>query len=145
MADVEIIDGEIFRDARGQISRLNAFRFPGVERFYLIHHPDVTVIRGWHAHKHEKKWFYCVKGAFTLGLVEIDDWEKPSKTLRPKIFHISEQKSEIVCVPEGYANCIKADVADSVLLVFSGKILSEALSDSYRYDKNYWFDWSDMK
>jgi len=142
MAAVKTIDGEIFRDHRGQISSLNAFRFPGVERFYLIHHPDVSVIRGWHGHKTEKKWFYCVKGAFTLGLVEIDDWDAPSKSLKPEIHHLSDAHSQIVCVPEGYANCIKADVADSVLLVFSGKILSDALNDSYRYDPNYWFDWS---
>ena len=138
MADVKVIDGEIFRDERGQISSLNAFRFPGVERFYLIHHPDVTVIRGWHAHKHEKKWFYCVKGKFTLALVEIDDWENPSRDLKPQIFRLSEEKSEIVCVPEGYANWIKASVPDSVLLVFSGKTLPEAYADSWRYDKSWW-------
>ena len=145
MADVKVIDGEIFRDERGQISSLNAFRFPGVERFYLIHHPDVTVIRGWHAHQHEKKWFYCVKGQFTLGLVEIDNWEAPSKDLKPQIYRLGEEKSEIVCVPEGYANCIRAEVPDSVLLVFSGKTLPEAYADSWRYDKNYWFDWSSVK
>ena len=138
MADVKVIDGEIFRDERGQISSLNAFRFPGVERFYLIHHPDVSVIRGWHAHQHEKKWFYCVKGQFTLGLVEIDDWEKPSRDLKPQVFRLSEKKSEIVCVPEGYANWIKASVPDSVLLVFSGKTLPEAYADSWRYDKSWW-------
>ena len=145
MADVKIIEGEVFVDHRGQISSLNNFRFPGVERFYLIHHPDVSVIRGWHGHKSEKKWFYCVKGAFKLGLVEIDNWETPSKSLRPEIYHLSEKESRIVCVPEGYANCIKAEIPDSVLLVFSGKILSEAVNDSYRYAPDYWFDWSTIR
>jgi dTDP-4-dehydrorhamnose 3,5-epimerase len=27
-------------------------------------------------------------------------------------------------------------------MVFSGKILEEALLDSWRYDKNMWVDWS---
>ena len=143
MADVKIIDGEIFRDARGQISSLNAFRFPGVERFYFIHHPDTSVIRGWHGHQHEKKWFYCVKGAFTIGLVEIDDWENPSPDLEAQKYHLTEQESRIICVPEGYANCIKASIPGSILLVFSGKTLPEAYSDSWRYDSKLWITWSE--
>jgi len=143
MADVKIIDGEIFRDQRGQISSLNAFRFPGVERFYFIHHPDTSVIRGWHGHQHEKKWFYCVKGAFTVGLVEIDDWENPSPELKAQKYHLTEQESKIICVPEGYANCIKASIPGSILLVFSGKTLPEAYSDSWRYDNKLWITWSE--
>ena len=143
MADVKIIDGEIFRDQRGQISSLNAFRFPGVERFYFIHHPDTSVIRGWHGHQHEKKWFYCVKGSFTVGLVEIDDWENPSPDLKVQKCHLTEQESKIICVPEGYANCIKAAIPDSILLVFSGKTLPEAYSDSWRYDSKLWITWSE--
>ena len=143
MADVNVIDGEIFRDQRGQISSLNAFRFPGVERFYFIHHPDTSVIRGWHGHKHEKKWFYCVKGAFTIGLVEIDDWENPSPELKAQKYHLTEQESRIICVPEGYANCIKASIPGSILLVFSGKTLPEAYSDSWRYDSKLWITWSE--
>lgn len=138
MADVKIIDGEIFRDHRGQISSLNTFRFLGVERFYFIHHSDTSVIRGWHGHQHEKKWFYCVKGAFTIGLVEIDNWENPSSELKPQVFHLSDEKSQIICVPEGYANWIKASIHDSILLVFSGKTLPEAYSDSWRYDASLW-------
>ena len=143
MADVKIIDGEIFRDQRGQISSLNAFRFPGVERFYFIHHPDTSVIRGWHGHQHEKKWFYCVKGAFTVGLVEIDDWENPSPDLKAQKYHLTEAESRIICVPEGYANCIKASIPGSILLVFSGKTLPEAYSDSWRYDSKLWITWSE--
>lgn len=143
MADVKVIDGEIFRDQRGQISSLNTFRFPGVERFYFIHHPDTSVIRGWHGHQHEKKWFYCVKGAFTIALVEIDDWKNPSPSLKAQKYHLTEQESRIICVPEGYANCIKASIPGSILLVFSGKTLPEAYSDSWRYDNKLWITWSE--
>ena len=142
MSKIEIVNGEVFRDERGQISSLNAFRFPGVERVYFIHHPDVSVVRGWHAHKWEKMWFYCVQGSFTIALVELDNWENPSPDLKPEIFEIDERDSKIICVPEGFANCIKAHEKDSVLMVFSGKILEEALLDSWRYDKNMWVDWS---
>jgi dTDP-4-dehydrorhamnose 3,5-epimerase len=77
-----------------------------------------------------------------VALVEVDNWENPSPDLKAEIYNLSEQDSKIICVPEGYANCIKAHEKDSVLLVFSGKILEEALLDSWRYDKSMWVDWS---
>ena len=142
---ITLLSGEIFKDHRGQISSLNDFRFDGVERVYFIHHPDASVVRGWHGHQHEKKWFYCVKGGFTMAFVEIDDWEHPSEDLKAEVYHLSEARSEILCVPEGYANCLKATEPGSVLLVFSGKILEEALLDSWRYDKDLWMDWEKLE
>lgn len=141
MSKIEIIQGEVFTDERGQISSLNSFDFQGVERFYFIHHPDKTVVRGWHGHQFEKKWFYCVKGAFVIGLVEVDDWENPSENLIAEVVELEEKDSKILCVPEGYANCIKAREAGSVLLVYSGKRIPEAYNDSWRYDKNLWVNW----
>lgn len=145
MSEIKVIEGEIFRDHRGVITSLNDFRFPGVERIYFIHHPDASVVRGWHGHKFEKKWFYCVKGAFTLAFVKPDDWENPSADLVPEVFRLDQDHSRIVCVPEGYANCLKATEPDSVLMVFSGKILDEALEDSWRYDSSMWMNWEDVK
>ena len=142
MSQIELIEGEIFNDHRGQISSMNNFKFGEVERYYFIHHPDPSIIRGWHAHQFEKKWFQCVKGSFTLAFVKIDDWDKPSKDLTPEIFQLSEFKSEIICLPEGYANCIKAQEKDSILMVFSGKRIPEAYDDSWRYEANTWVDWS---
>ena len=142
MSDIKVIDGEIFRDARGHISSLNSLEFEGIERCYFIHHPDISVVRGWHGHQFEKKWFYCVKGSFTLAFVKPDNWENPSPELEAEIFELNENSSRIICVPEGYANCLKASIKDSVLLVFSGKRYEEALSDSWRYDKDMWVDWS---
>ena len=142
MSDIKVIEGEIFRDARGQISSLNSLEFEGIERCYFIHHPDISVVRGWHGHQFEKKWFYCVKGSFTLAFVKPDNWENPSTNLEAEIFELNEDNSRIICVPEGYANCLKASIKDSVLLVFSGKRYEEALSDSWRYDKDMWVDWS---
>ncbi len=140
MADVKVIQGEIFEDARGRISSLNSFRFGEVGRVYFLHHPDVSVLRGWNGHRLEKKWFYCVNGAFTIGLVEIDNWESPSKDLEVKMHRLSDTESRILCVPEGYASCIKADIPDSTLMVLSGKTMQDALEaqDNWKYEKNYW-------
>lgn len=144
MADVKVIDGEIFRDQRGQISSLNDFRFTGVERVYFIHHPDIRVVRGWNGHRIEKKWFTCIKGSFTLALVQIDQWEHPSPDLQAQLYALSEAKSQIVCVPGGYANCIKASSPDSVLMVLSSVLLSDAGADNWRYDSSLWVDWSKL-
>ncbi len=141
MSEINIIEGEVFRDARGQISSLNHFGLEGVRRMFFIHHPDVSVIRGWHGHRLERKWFYCVYGKFTLGLVEIDDWQQPSRDLRPVWLDLNDQESRIVCVPAGWASWIKAEVADSTLMVMSDRPFDETLgADSYRFPANLWLD-----
>ncbi len=143
MEKIKTIQGEIFTDYRGKITSLNAFDFKDVERFYFIHHPNKDIIRGWHGHKFEKKWFYCVKGSFTIAIVKPDNWETPSSDLVPEIFSLSEGDSKIVVVPAGRANCIKAMEDGSVLMVYSGKKLPEAYEDSWRYDSSMWVDWSE--
>ena len=142
MSKITVVEGEIFSDARGQISSLNSFHFTDVERCYVIHHPDKSVVRGWNGHKFEKKWFYCIKGAFILGLVEVDNWENPSLNLNAEIYELTANESKIICVPEGYANCIKACEEDSIMLVLSNKSIDEALNDSWKYDSSMWVDWS---
>lgn len=142
MSEIKIIQGEIFKDHRGTISSLNSFDFEGVERFYFIKHSDGSVVRGWHGHRFEKKWFYCVKGSFTIALVKIDNWSKPSEDLVPEIVELTEDDSKIIFVPEGYANCIKAGTGNSTLMVFSGTKVPEAYEDSWRYDSSMWVDLS---
>lgn len=70
--------------------------------------------------------------------MEIDDWEHPSENLKAEVFHLLEAKSEIICVPEGYGNCIKAEEPGAVLVgVLWGKRYKEALLDSWRYDNGF--------
>lgn len=142
ISNIQVLQGEIFIDDRGQISSLNNFRFDEIRRMYVIHHPNLDVVRGWHAHQNEQKWFYCIKGSFTLALVKIDDWKQPSSDLDAEIYSLDSKESCIVHVPKGYANCLKASSPDSIMLVLSDKILEEALKDSWRYDKDLWVDWS---
>lgn len=137
-----MIKGGVFIDSRGQISHVNDLDMSEIERFYMIHHSDISVVRAWHAHQFEKKWFYAVKGSFTTAFVKIDDWENPTLDLVPEIYQLTADDSRILYVPEGYANGIKANEPDAILLVYSNKKLSVALNDSWRYDKNMWMDWN---
>ena len=142
MSEIRVVEGEIFEDARGKISSLNSFKFEDIKRMYTIYHPDQSIVRGWHAHQFEKKWFYCISGSFKLAFLRPDNWNTPSKDLKPDIFTLSDKRSEIICLPSGYANCIKAMEVNSILLVYSDKLLEEALLDSWRYDASLWVDWS---
>ena len=142
MNEIKAIEGGIFVDYRGEISHVNKLDMSEVERFYVIHQKDPSVIRAWHAHQHEKKWFYVIKGSFTTAFVKIDNWENPSQGLKPEVFHLSASDSKVLYIPEGYANGIKAEEPDSILMVFSNKILSEAVKDSWRYDSRMWMDWN---
>ena len=139
METVKVIKGEMFEDRRGQIASINNFSFDEIKRTYILHHPDTSIVRGWHGHKHEKKWFYCHQGAFTLKLVAIDNWDKPSKELKIETFHLTGNESQLICVPAGYASYIKAEISDSILQVFSNKTYAEAMAekDSYRFDSAY--------
>ena len=73
--------------------------------------------------------------------MKIDDWENPSPDLKPEVFHLSAAESRVLYIPEGYANGIKAEEPDSILMVFSNKVLSEAVYDSWRYDSKMWMNW----
>ena len=138
---VKVFNGEIFLDDRGEIKSINNFNLEEIKRIYFITHPDESTIRGWHGHKLERKWFYCIKGSFVLGLVTPDNWDEPSDNLPSEIYNLDDSKSQVICVPCGYANCLKATKKDSIMLVMSDKTLSEAEQDSWRYSSNLWVDW----
>jgi dTDP-4-dehydrorhamnose 3,5-epimerase len=138
MDTIELLAGEVFKDARGQISSLNNFHFDGVKRMYILHHSDTVTRRGWNGHQFERKWFYCIKGAFELSVVTIDNWEAPSPTLQPEIHHLSSDQSALLCIPAGRASLIRATLPDSILMVLSDKTLDESVADSYKFDVNLW-------
>lgn len=141
MSDIKIIEGGIFTDHRGKLSHVNGLDMSEIERFYVIKHDNTELVRAWHAHQDEKKWFYCIKGSFTTAFVKIDNWDNPSLNLEPEIFILSDNHSQIICIPEGYANGIKANEPDSILLVLSNKTLDKAIHDSWRYDAKLWMKW----
>lgn len=143
MSEIKFIEGGISCDHRGKISHVNNLDMNEIERFYIIHQKETSVIRAWHAHQTEKKWFYVIRGSFVAAFVKIDDWKNPSLYLKPEIFQLTANNSQILFVPEGYANGFKANEPDSELLVFSNKVLPVALNDSWRYDAKMWVNWNE--
>ena len=127
-----IIKGGTFTDNRGTMRFVNAFDFPDVKRFYFIKHPDTAVVRAWQGHQFEKKYFYPITGSFIVAWVKIDDFENPSDDLIPEYHILSANNSEIISVPKGYANGLKALEPNSELMVFSDLDVENSVREKIR-------------
>lgn len=137
-----ILKGGIFTDHRGSMRFVNDFRFGDVKRFYFIKHPDTTVVRAWQGHQFEKKYFYPIAGSFLVAWVKIGDFENPSRDLLPEYHMLSTENSEIISVPKGYANGLKALEPNSELLIFSDMDLEESVNEKIRFSADWWLDWN---
>jgi dTDP-4-dehydrorhamnose 3,5-epimerase len=137
-----IIKGGTFSDERGQIRFVNDFHFNDVKRFYFIKHPNTDFIRAWQGHQFEKKYFYPISGSFVVAWVKIDDFNNPSEDLIPEYHILSANNSEILSVPKGYANGLKALESDSGLMIFSDMSLEESSSENIRFPFDWWLDWN---
>jgi dTDP-4-dehydrorhamnose 3,5-epimerase len=147
MEKPNIIKGGIHRDKRGQITFFNDFDLTDIKRFYVIsnHNSPVTnhnQVRAWQGHKIEEKHFYCTAGSFLICAVLIDDWDHPSQDLKPTTFVLNEQSPQVLYIPPGYANGVKALGSDSKLIIFSNLSLEESAADTYRFDPSLWYNWS---
>lgn len=141
---LSIIKGGNFSDDRGVMRFVNDFRFEDVKRFYFIKHLDTSVVRAWQGHQFEKKYFYPISGKFAIAWVEIDDFNNPSDDLTPAVRILSAENSEILAIPKGYANGLKALEPNSELMIFSDMSLEESLNEKIRYPSNKWLDWDNI-
>jgi dTDP-4-dehydrorhamnose 3,5-epimerase len=142
MNEVRHIKGDVFTDERGVLQYVNDFDFTGVKRFYQIIHPDASVVRAWQGHQVEHKWFFVGQGSFLIAWVKIDDWDTPSKTLKAEYSVLSAQSPQVISIPPGYANGIKALEPGSVLTVFSNLTVDQSSNDRWSFDPSLWMDWS---
>lgn len=140
-----IIKGGIFSDERGTMRFVNEFRFSDVKRFYFIKHPNTSIVRAWQGHQFEKKYFYPISGSFVIAWVKIDDFENPSDKLIPEYHILSADNSEILSVPKGYANGLKALEQDSEIMIFSDTSLEDSVNENIRYPADKWLDWNSIK
>lgn len=121
-------------------SFFNAFHMSRIKRFYIIKHPTTDIIRAWQGHQYEQKWFCVLSGSFSLVVVQSDDFQKPSKKSKRKVFHLSAGNPEVLHVPGSYATGFRALEQDTKRIVFSNVTVKKSQSDGYRFDKNLWSD-----
>jgi len=137
--------GGFFSDERGKMRFVNEFKFEDVRRFYFIKHLDTSVVRAWQGHQFEKKYFYPISGSFAIAWVKVDDFDNPAEDLIPEIHFLSADKSEILAVPRGYANGLKALEPNSELMIFSDMSLEESINEKIRYPATKWLDWNNIE
>jgi dTDP-4-dehydrorhamnose 3,5-epimerase-like enzyme len=136
-----LIEGGLAVDDRGQVSFVNDFGFSDVRRFYMVSNHGQGFVRAWHAHRREAKYVFVTSGAAIVGAVEIDDWDKPSKTAHVHRYVLSARKPSILYIPAGYANGFKSLTEDANIVFFSTASMEEAKTDDVRYDARYWDIW----
>lgn len=156
MKEPTIIEGGIHQDERGQLTFFNDLDLTDIKRFYVITNNKSQVtnnksqvtnhkkVRAWQGHKIEEKYFYCSAGSFLMVAVQIDDWDHPSKNLKPVTFVLSENSPQVLYIPPGYANGVKALSKNSTLIIYSNLGLTDSAADTYRFDPSLWYDWSSM-
>lgn len=139
----DIFEGSLFYDNRGSLCSFNDFDMNEVRRMYSIAPASTEVIRAWQAHRLEKKWFLCTKGAFEVKVIKIENFEKPSQQLKEVNYLLTAVSPEVLHIPGGYANGFRATEPDSHLIVFSNYTLAESRIDDYRFEQNFWDVWRD--
>lgn len=136
-----LIQGDLYQDARGQISFINEFDMSLVRRQYQITPKDSGIVRAWQGHVIEQKWFQALAGSFLVRLIPM--FEMNSKSKRPTIIEyiLKAKKNNVLHIPGGYANGFQAIAPNSRLMVFSNTALEKASTDDYRYPSDYESYW----
>lgn len=131
-----IIKGNCHSDQRGFLFYNNDFDASAIKRIYIIENKTTDFVRGWQGHKIEQRWYSCISGKFKIELVQIDNWENPSKDLKINNFVIESEKLDLLYVPNGYISSIQSLEPNSKLLIMADYLLGE-LNDEFRFDINY--------
>jgi dTDP-4-dehydrorhamnose 3,5-epimerase-like enzyme len=132
----EITKGDSHTDSRGTLFYNNDFNVSAIKRMYVIENQNIDFVRAWQGHKIEQRWFSVMKGSFSIQLIAIDHWDKPSTNLERFTFVVDSEKLDVLHVPSGYVSSIRSLEQGSKLLVMSDYLLGE-MKDEYRFEMNY--------
>lgn len=131
-----ILKGNKFQDTRGIITFNNAFDATDIKRIYTIENASNDFVRGWQGHKVEQRWFACMAGRFKIGIIKVDNFEKPSRLLKPIFFELNTNQLDFLHIPAGNITSIQALTEDSKLLVLANYFLDE-IQDEYKFPLEY--------
>lgn len=129
---IKVLEVDWKVDDRGflsQVFHISDGLFPEIKRIYSIQNFSKGMIRAFHGHKKESKYFFVLSGAVKFVFVEMDS-EKPGI-----ITHVvSSRNPKIIVVPPGYYNGWQSLEEGTILLTLSDKTLEESLADDFRLD-----------
>lgn len=138
----ELLIGGKFEDQRGKLLFCNDFNMDCIKRFYLVENSDTKIIRAWQGHKIESKWMMAVEGNFIVAVVKPDNWNNPSLNLSVTTFELNADNPQILYIPKGLINGLRATTQHAKLMVYSDLTIEEAAKDMYRFDQNLWYDFN---
>lgn len=139
MMKPQIIKGNRHSDNRGNLTFNNDFSILHIKRVYTIENNRLDFVRAWQGHQVEQRWFSAAIGSFIISLIEIDDWEQPSKDLPKVQFILNAENLDILHVPSGFVSAIQALEDHSKLLLFADYDLNE-IQDEFRFPSDYFND-----
>ena len=131
-----LLEGKKHQDERGIITFNNDFDASQIKRIYTIENTFLDFIRGWQGHKIEQRWFACMQGSFEIAVIEINNFENPSKDLIPEYFTLKTNNLDFLHIKSGCITAIKTKEENSKLLVFADYSINE-IQDEYRFPLDY--------
>lgn len=134
-----LLEGKKHQDERGIITFNNDFDASQIKRIYTIENHSTEFIRGWQGHQIEQRWFAAMKGAFEIAVIQVDDFENPSKDLEIRSIVLKSDVLTYLYIPSGYITAIKSLENNSKLLVLADYALGK-VKDEYRYPINYFIN-----
>lgn len=133
-----LISGGVFNDERGSLRFINTIPEVQFKRFYQIKNSVSHQIRAFQCHRYESRYLYLVSGKILVIAAFLDKKTKPSQTTSISKFILTENESQLLYIPAGYANGFKALEPNSRVLFFSSSVLNELENDSFRLPADYW-------
>jgi dTDP-4-dehydrorhamnose 3,5-epimerase-like enzyme len=139
-----LVEVEVSSDDRGcfipfshAVARDLSAHAPVPKRAYVVYNYGRGVIRGFHFHAREWKYFFVAGGAAKF--VAID----PEDPRDRHVFVASIRRPGVVIVPPGYANGWVSLEDQTTVVCLSSATFEESLADDTRYDPLTWGDvWS---
>lgn len=105
-----------------------------IKRAYYVYNYAKGIIRGFHFHKKEWKYFIVANGAAKIVALDPD---KPEEKFS---FVSSSRKGDLVVIPPGFANGWISLEDNTILICCSTASLEESIKDDIRYDPHKWGD-----
>jgi len=133
------------------ISGCAGAELPDVKRVYFINNSQKGVVRGFHYHLQETKYFIILRGMAKFvtsgphGVQAITDFQNYRETKdlldRCQEFVLSEKKPQLLVIPPRYANGWASLTDDCLLLSLSSSTFNESKNDDLRINPTLYPHW----
>jgi dTDP-4-dehydrorhamnose 3,5-epimerase-like enzyme len=127
-----ILPGGVHVDTRGMVRHVNGFKLGTADRFYVITPTRTGEWRGWVGHRRDWKWFFNITGEMVICIAAVDELEGGGTPAVVRV-NLSEQESQLLEVPPGFATAIQARSLPASLLVLSTGRIEGASDDMLRF------------